>query len=100
MSDDCPPEGGACKGQPTDWWFPLYQQLAGSSGTVREQRQNMEMAKEICRSCSVRTQCLEYSLHHEPLGVWGGLDERERHAMRRRLNIAVSRGGVPRNVVL
>ncbi len=94
---DSPPEGGACKGHPTDWWYPLLFQGAGGGG-IKEQKWNMAQAKAICETCDVRVPCLEYSLRHEPLGVWGGHDERERHIIRRRRKIAVSRSGVPRGI--
>lgn len=36
-------------------------------------------AKQVCRSCEVRAQCLEYALENdERFGVWGGLSERQR----------------------
>jgi WhiB family redox-sensing transcriptional regulator len=41
-------------------------------------------AKRVCRSCEVRTECLEYALEHdERFGIWGGLSERERRRLRR-----------------
>ena len=42
-------------------------------------------AKQICNSCEVRTECLEYALgHDERFGIWGGLSERERRRLKRR----------------
>lgn len=42
-------------------------------------------AKKVCRSCEVRTECLEYALdHNEKFGIWGGLSERERRKILRR----------------
>jgi len=40
-------------------------------------------AKQICRGCSVRDECLDYALSHprERFGVWGGASERERRLM-------------------
>lgn len=39
-------------------------------------------AKEVCRSCEVRAECLEYALvHDERFGVWGGKTERERRKL-------------------
>lgn len=36
-------------------------------------------AKRVCRSCLVRSECLEYALENdERFGVWGGMSERER----------------------
>lgn len=36
-------------------------------------------AKEVCRGCEVREECLEYALStREKWGIWGGLTERER----------------------
>jgi WhiB family redox-sensing transcriptional regulator len=40
-------------------------------------------AKAVCRSCTVRAQCLEYALVNvEKHGVWGGMSERERRRIR------------------
>lgn len=41
-------------------------------------------AKEICRGCGVREECLEFALQNgEKFGIWGGLSERERRRLRR-----------------
>jgi WhiB family transcriptional regulator, redox-sensing transcriptional regulator len=41
-------------------------------------------AKEVCRGCVVRNECLEYALANgEKFGIWGGLSERERRKVRR-----------------
>ncbi len=52
-------------------------------------------AKEVCRGCAARDDCLEYALDNgEKFGIWGGMSERERRrlrrarAMERRSNIA------------
>jgi WhiB family redox-sensing transcriptional regulator len=53
-------------------------------------------ARVVCRGCSVREECLEYSLkygHNDP-GIWGGLTVTERRRLAkaiRRYN--ASRGG-------
>lgn len=45
-------------------------------------------AKEVCRGCVVRSECLEFAVNNgERFGIWGGLSERERRKVRR------SRGG-------
>lgn len=47
-------------------------------------------AKSICRDCPVRRVCLEYALaNHIDHGVWGGMSERGRKALRagRRLSV-------------
>ena len=85
-----PPNNGKCVGQPTVWWFP---QFANSKGRqhILDTRTNAAKARELCLSCEGRAVCLEYSLHHEPLGIWGGLDEFERAKLRARRGIRVSR---------
>ncbi|MCH0541696.1 WhiB family transcriptional regulator [Streptomyces sp. MUM 203J] len=41
-------------------------------------------AKFLCGRCPSRGACLEYALtHDERFGVWGGLSEQERRALRR-----------------
>jgi|tagenome__1003787_1003787.scaffolds.fasta_scaffold19193427_1 WhiB family redox-sensing transcriptional regulator len=43
-------------------------------------------AKKICTGCEVRAECLEYALaNDERFGIWGGLSERERRRLRRRV---------------
>jgi WhiB family transcriptional regulator, redox-sensing transcriptional regulator len=44
-----------------------------------------KLAKQVCRGCPVRTECLVYAME-TPVdhGVWGGLTERERRRLRRR----------------
>lgn len=52
--------GLPCRGDDPDLWF------AESSAHV-------ERAKELCRACPVREQCLAAALEREePWGVWGG----------------------------
>ncbi|MGX4688578.1 WhiB family transcriptional regulator [Streptomyces sp. JNUCC 63] len=60
-----------CTQTGADFFFPE----PGSS--VRE-------AKRICGMCEMRSACLEYALENdERFGVWGGLSEKERQALRR-----------------
>lgn len=40
-------------------------------------------AKRICEDCPVRAECLEYALERdERFGIWGGLSDRERRALK------------------
>ena len=63
-----------------DEWFPL----APDAAKARDQAAN---AIAICTNCPVRADCLELSLRHPfdigAYGVWGGLVEGERRALRR-----------------
>lgn len=44
-------------------------------------------AKSVCASCDVREQCLAYAMAHDVrFGVWGGLSEQERRALRKALS--------------
>jgi WhiB family redox-sensing transcriptional regulator len=44
-------------------------------------------AKRICTTCAVRAECLEYALgNDERFGIWGGLSERERRRLKRRVS--------------
>jgi WhiB family redox-sensing transcriptional regulator len=43
-------------------------------------------AKRVCGRCDVRGDCLSYALaHDERFGIWGGLSERERRRLKRRV---------------
>ena len=55
-------------------FFPPPQFERKDDKLQRERR-----AKEICTTCSVRRECLDYALAiREPHGIWGGLNELER----------------------
>jgi len=58
-------------------FFPI-----GNTGPALAQ---IEEAKRVCRHCAVREECLQWSLDAgQDHGVWGGLSEDERRAMKRR----------------
>jgi WhiB family redox-sensing transcriptional regulator len=41
------------------------------------------IAKEVCASCFVQAECLDYALTtNERFGIWGGLSEHERRALK------------------
>ena len=49
----------------------------------------VEVARQVCRDCPVKTACLEYALaNHIDHGVWGGTSERERRRIARRRRLA------------
>lgn len=46
--------------------------------------QRLERAKAVCGRCAVQAACLEYALTTDQReGVWGGLSEGQRRALRR-----------------
>lgn len=60
-----------CLGVDPDLFFP-------------ERGASTREAKEVCRGCVVRMDCLEYALDSaEKFGIWGGMSERERRRLRR-----------------
>lgn len=67
----------ACLSEDPELFFPI-----GKTGPAVLQ---IEEAKQVCRRCEVREQCLEWALEAgEDHGVWGGLSEDERRALKRR----------------
>lgn len=61
----------ACLGCDPELWFP-------------DRGESTREAKEVCRGCVVREDCLEYALANvEKFGIWGGKSERERRLLRR-----------------
>jgi WhiB family redox-sensing transcriptional regulator len=62
----------ACRGVDLELFFPGRGESA-------------EPARRICASCPVREPCLDYAIRHEIVhGIWGGLTERNRRALRSR----------------
>jgi WhiB family transcriptional regulator, redox-sensing transcriptional regulator len=46
-------------------------------------------AQRLCAECAVQQPCLEYALVNDiEFGVWGGMTERQRRALRRRREVA------------
>ncbi|MEW2178777.1 WhiB family transcriptional regulator [Streptomyces sp. NPDC005406] len=67
----------ACRDADPDLFFPI-----GSTGPALVQT---EEAKTVCQGCPVRQECLRWALENgQDAGVWGGLDETERRALKRR----------------
>jgi WhiB family transcriptional regulator, redox-sensing transcriptional regulator len=64
---------GACKGL-THLFFPT----AAERPQARERRE--ASAREVCGSCAVQGQCVEFARRHHEYGFWGGESEDERHA--------------------
>ncbi len=47
--------------------------------------ESAEPARQICARCPVRQPCLQFALSHGIVhGIWGGLTERDRRALRTR----------------
>ena len=47
-----------------------------------EKLQREDRARDICASCPVRLDCLDYALQiREPHGIWGGLSEAARKSL-------------------
>ncbi|MCX5232445.1 WhiB family transcriptional regulator [Streptomyces sp. NPDC006553] len=69
----------ACQDVDPDLFFPV--------GTGAPALVQAEEAKDICRGCPVQEACLNWAMDdsRQVTGVWGGLDENERRALKRRL---------------
>src|SRR5713226_8446014 len=72
-------DAAACRGEDLLLFF-------GPDGERQPEREIRERkAKAICAACPVRLECLDYAVSRpEKYGTWGGLNEDERSAERRR----------------
>ena len=67
----------ACLDEDPELFFPI-----GNTGPALVQ---IEQAKTVCRRCPVTQECLSWALESgQDAGVWGGLSEDERRALKRR----------------
>jgi WhiB family transcriptional regulator, redox-sensing transcriptional regulator len=65
-------ELAACRGADLGLFFPERGESAGP-------------ARQVCAACPVRQPCLDYAITNRIThGIWGGLTERERRALRSR----------------
>ncbi len=72
-------ELAACRGADLDVFFPGRGESA-------------EPARQVCARCPVRQPCLDYAVSNTIThGIWGGLAERERRALRSRCAVAARR---------
>ena len=63
-------ELAACRGADLEVFFPGRGESAGP-------------ARQVCAACPVRQPCLDYAITNRIThGIWGGLTERERRALR------------------
>ena len=67
----------ACLDEEPELFFPI-----GNTGLALPQ---IEEAKAVCRRCEVVETCLSWAMESgQDAGVWGGLSEDERRALKRR----------------
>ncbi len=86
------PANGNCVGQDVNIWFPVV--IFGVNREKRNKlRQSTEKALSFCKSCEVKKECLDYSLEHEPWGIWGGLNELQRAELRKIRGVRLVRDG-------
>jgi WhiB family redox-sensing transcriptional regulator len=65
-----------CRDTDPELFFPV-----GTTGIALVQ---IDKARQVCRECTVRGECLEYALDtNQDSGIWGGLSEEERRVIRR-----------------
>jgi WhiB family redox-sensing transcriptional regulator len=67
----------ACLDEDPELFFPI-----GNTGPALLQ---IEEAKQVCRRCEVIDTCLKWAIESgQDAGVWGGMSEDERRALKRR----------------
>jgi WhiB family redox-sensing transcriptional regulator len=67
----------ACRDEDPELFFPI-----GTTGPALHQ---VDEAKRVCQRCEAVDECLSWALNSDQdAGVWGGLDEDERRALKRR----------------
>lgn len=66
----------ACRDTDPDLFFPV-----GQTGPAIN---HIASAREVCQTCDVKRECLEYALMtNQDAGIWGGTTEDERRKIRR-----------------
>ena len=49
----------------------------------KEDTSEMKLARTICNSCTHKTECLEWAIAHEEVGIWGGTTGNQRRKIKR-----------------
>jgi WhiB family redox-sensing transcriptional regulator len=83
-----------------DWYEQALCSQTDPDAFFPEKGGSTKEAKRICLGCPVKKQCLQWALDKdERFGVWGGLSERERRRLKRRIDIDPAEvGDVPAHV--
>src|SRR5882757_7274301 len=82
-----------CRDEDPELFFPV-----GNSGPALAQ---IADAKLVCNRCPVTTECLTWALDSgQDAGVWGGMSEDERRALKRRNARTKARTGVQPTAVV
>lgn len=69
-----------CRNEDPELFFPI----SGNSGPALRQ---LEEARAVCNRCPVIDECLRWALATgQDAGVWGGMSEADRRALKRRQN--------------
>jgi len=73
----------ACRDEDPELFFPV-----GTTGPAASQ---VAQAKAVCHRCTVASDCLSWALATgQDSGVWGGMSEEERRALKRRRSYSPS----------
>jgi WhiB family redox-sensing transcriptional regulator len=72
----------ACIGEEPELFFPI--------GSGRQADEQIALAKHVCSQCPVIRQCRSIALSSGYEGIWGGLDDSERRAIRRNVNATIA----------
>lgn len=81
--------------QEGDWQVRALCRTTDPEAFFPEKGGSTREAKRVCRSCEVRTECLEYALDRdERFGIWGGLSERERRRVKSNAGIGPGSGAL------
>jgi WhiB family redox-sensing transcriptional regulator len=70
-------ENPSCAEISVDLFFP---EVGDSLSVIRQ-------LKNVCKLCPHQQECAEWGIQNERYGVWGGLSEKDRKAIRRQRNI-------------
>jgi WhiB family redox-sensing transcriptional regulator len=62
---------GLCVGADPEIFFPSH----GDPATE---------ARQVCADCGVRDDCLKYATDADEFGIWAGLDQQQRRALRKK----------------
>lgn len=79
-------EAPSCATIGGDFWFP-DNDIPGASTA------DASFAKAICNRCPHKRECAEWGIANEAHGIWGGLTNRARQAVRRDRGIKIHQEG-------
>lgn len=80
-------DDAACAGMDKGLFYPVHSSTDHAKNPLPAEF--IDKVRPTCDACPVRADCLDWAIHHEPIGIWAATDPRQRRVMRKALGVTL-----------